>query len=717
MRVGFLILLTCLAGALIAQGDAEDGTSNDEELDDATTGTAYLSEYSDPHGIIGEVKARIARKRYREGIELLHLLLKKAVEEGKEDELILRSENVYVPVHEFCRSVLKDLPEDGLKTYLSLYSAEARRELEKALPGGMNAVLKVAKAYPATPASKKALQLMADSALEKADGTTALMFLREAGATEAMGTMKFAAALMMQGARSEAGALLESVGKAVLCDADRAVLERLKKELGAASTRGARKEQTRDSFYGGVSKEEADRDFAAVSHYDYKGKYGLAWRAAPKGVDKLQPRRRWGPAGMFTINMNNLHLLAAGKVVYMVDGKRIQAMMLSGGRLLWRYPEADNAPQNPYGVHVACADGNAVYAVVGHSGNIIRPKPRRGPFVRMMEQLRPNDLVALKRGVRGRPKLLWSAQKRNPELKSAIFLTPPLVTANFVYCGGADASGETFATYCVFAFDKTGRLLWRRAVCMLKYISPNAGALAADAGEIFYLTNVGVLASVNAYTGSLNWVVKYGIRPTESAEKARPGNPWGVVGMTSDTKPCNPPLVWKGVYKGVLRRVLAILPTDSSFVHAYDLDRRRLLWREDRLGHSFMLGPYKDMLVLTGGTSFMRSGRHCIEGYHFFTGIHKLLTETDRTVTGAPAIAGDRLLLPCRQGLSIHRISATRRPGGDYFESKEEEFHKWYVDKDDKEYANLVHGNLVLAGDRIMLACSRWVVAYSLPSR
>jgi len=268
-----------------------------EEEDDARAGDLLQPyEYFDSDGLVEALKAEFKRKNWRRFLDCLNLAMQRALKEAKENEMVERSEKVYMPLLAFCRSMLRSLPPEGLQMYLATYSALAERELKKALEsGGEEAVRRVALLYPLTEAASKALEWVADSNLERGEVGMAYGYLQEAGGRGAV-LLKQAAALLLQGAKGEAAALLKAA-KNKGADKELPIAAKLlQKEL--ANVRLSRRLPAEDGLHTIKASPVAPFDFAAVTKMTYKREQGVRY-----GVDwdeDLTPGPRcrlWGPLG------------------------------------------------------------------------------------------------------------------------------------------------------------------------------------------------------------------------------------------------------------------------------------------------------------------------------------------------------------------------------------------------------------------------------------
>ncbi|RKY13033.1 MAG: hypothetical protein DRP63_10075 [Planctomycetota bacterium] len=544
---------------------------------------------------------------------------------------------------------------------------------------------------------------MADSSLERGEAGEAYGYLREAGSGGAV-LLKQAAALLVQGAKVEASALLNAATKAGAANRFPLAVKLLRQAL-----EDVRFSSRASAFDGASSYTEAAvgrYDLAAVSKMTYKmedGKrYGVDWDEELSGEKAgrrpqvvvgpwMRPRAGWR---VYTGAFRQFVVVADGKVVT-TDGRYVLARKLKGGKLQWRYPEISGSFEPNVVVRGVACDGQCVYAVVAHQRRVSPSIRRRRGF--RVSTASGNDLVAvsLKSG-----RLIWSAYESNTtELSKTVFLTPPIVVGERIYVGCACASTQIQWDYGVCCLSRSGKLLWISCFAFNKGLYATGGILRECDGDIYYLTNGGLFACVDGRSGRVIWVVRYAVAPSERHSARRAYPPVA-------------PMFWKGVWKGRPRRVVVILPSDSDFVSAYDLDAKRLLWREERCGATSALGFFADCVLLTGGASLFRTGKPAIVGYHVVTGKIRLHDEVEHQVQGKGLVTSDgHLLLPCANGLWLLKVEKSKEFKGGYV-TKELGFWRWY-DGGRVPAA----GNLLFCKGRLICANTRHCCVYLLPQR
>ena len=314
------------------------------------------------------------------------------------------------------------------------------------------------------------------------------------------------------------------------------------------------------------------------------------------------------------------HPIVLGEQVIVCDGARVLAYNLndrppadtetSALRVVapvWKYPADDDA-QIPQARHSSpgiprytlTAFGNRIYARLGaQSAAYFSGAGSRGS----------SSIVALDWSTQG--KLLWeqssttlSLPNRPPDRnnnRTISFEGTPVADGDSVYVAVTDRREQT-ATYIVCFSADSGAVRWVRYVgaaspegdnnigfiggMQASVTSPgdfNHRLLSLDGPTLYYQTNLGALAAIEAATGSMLWVASY---PRQ--EPAQLGN--------GGERDLNPAVIHDG-------RVF-IAPSDAEAIFAFDAQTGRLLWKSDRIADdiklSHLLGIAKGRLVASG---------------------------------------------------------------------------------------------------------------------
>lgn len=200
---------------------------------------------------------------------------------------------------------------------------------------------------------------------------------------------------------------------------------------------------------------------------------------------------------------------------------------------------------------------------------------------------------------RAEGKILWKREagdiplpKRKAEgaNRTAVFEGSPVAYGPNVYVAMTDRI-EMTATYVVCLDAASGGTRWVRYICEASAnVDPIFGGgleishrlLTLDGPNLYYQTNLGAVASLEADTGSIRWLATY---------------PWpGHNNGGGQERDVNPAVVHDGL--------VIVAPNDTPSIYAYDAASGRLAWKtapvpEDvKLTH--LLGVAKGYLIATG---------------------------------------------------------------------------------------------------------------------
>ncbi|WP_419193241.1 PQQ-binding-like beta-propeller repeat protein [Kolteria novifilia] len=181
-------------------------------------------------------------------------------------------------------------------------------------------------------------------------------------------------------------------------------------------------------------------------------------------------------------------------------------------------------------------------------------------------------------------RMLWHVSTDEPEIQDAVFEGAPVVAHGmaFVALTRQDAMAET----SVAAFDlATGERRWRSLVCEasledLRPSIPRRNLLTYAGGNIYYATNMGAVASLDARSGRLKWVSTYERSESTAGSLALPVEP-----------DLNPAVFDRGR--------LFVAAHDSNKVHCFDAYTGQVLW-EAYPPVRHLLGVVDDRLMMTG---------------------------------------------------------------------------------------------------------------------
>jgi cellulose synthase operon protein C len=366
------------------------------------------------------------------------------------------------------------------------------------------------------------------------------------------------------------------------------------------------------------------------------------------------------------------HPIVLGDQVVVCDENKIFAYDLNGRpegqpgapsgsiREAWKHDEQSDGPQaaSPFATldrFTLTAFGDRIYARMG-------PTPTQVFWMRGGiggGATTPNAIVAVDRGTDG--KLLWARKASEVPLpkrpaadattRGVGFEGTPVADASGVYVAMTDRR-ELTATYVVCLDAETGAPRWVRYLGAASTDADNIGGfggfggmgmggmspilndfghrlLSLDGPTVYYQTNLGAVAALDAETGSIRWVATY---PRLDRD-----------GGAAHDRDLNPAIVHDG-------RVI-VAPDDAPAIYAFDAASGRLVWKTDpipdevKLAH--LLGVAKGRLVATGNRvllfdvkdgKLVRSwpdGGTALEGY------------------GRGLLAGDKIYWPTRDEIHV----------------------------------------------------------------
>lgn len=226
------------------------------------------------------------------------------------------------------------------------------------------------------------------------------------------------------------------------------------------------------------------------------------------------------------------------------------------------------------------ASGDRIYARLGPS------HPRLGP----------SSLLAIRNNREVEGKLQWMIRAsdiplpapRNGSSSLATFEGSPVTNDQGVYVGITEVA-TMLTTYVACLDAETGRPRWVRYVgeasVPLDNMTGMADArdignrlLALDGATLYYQTNLGALAALDAETGSLRWLATY---PTTGGFADRVD------------RELNPAIVHGGL--------VYVAPVDCPEILAFDAASGRIVWKSRGLAEvRHLLGVAKGRLIATG---------------------------------------------------------------------------------------------------------------------
>ncbi len=305
------------------------------------------------------------------------------------------------------------------------------------------------------------------------------------------------------------------------------------------------------------------------------------------------------------------HPIVVGDQVMVADGKQILAFDLntrpgepSAGpahvESAWKKSDlmgpAAGGGSGGLARYTLTAQGHRVYARMGPPPSTAITMNRMG--MGGFGTAPPSSIVALDRS--GEGKLLWRREASEIGLprrvggggnRNAVFEGSPVADARNVYVAMTDRI-EMTATYVACLDAEFGAVKWVRYVCEANANADpffNAGfeishrLLTLDGPTLYYQTNLGAVASLDAESGGVRWLATY---------------PWAGRNANGGghERDLNPAVVHDGL--------VIVAPDDAPAIYAFDAATGRLAWKTDpipdeaRLTH--LLGVAKGQVIAAG---------------------------------------------------------------------------------------------------------------------
>jgi outer membrane protein assembly factor BamB/tetratricopeptide (TPR) repeat protein len=348
----------------------------------------------------------------------------------------------------------------------------------------------------------------------------------------------------------------------------------------------------------------------------------LQWRA---DLEQIQPTRSGGYPRRMSMGMAPpsqapperllaYHPIVVGDQVIVDNDKQITAYSLNSRpgdqpvataaavEVAWRTPDLMGTPMATRGTsglarYTLTAFGDRIFARIGQPPSSMPSMTRMGMG---MGQPTSSYIVAVDRAAQG--KLLWKREASEILLpkrqagggvtsRNAVFEGSPVADARSVYVAVTDRI-EMTATYVACLDAETGSTRWVRYVCEANAnVDPFLGGgfevsnrlLTLDGPTIYYQTNLGAVASLDAESGGIRWLATY---------------PWqgrNAMGQGHE-RDLNPAVVHDGL--------VIVAPDDAPAIYAFDASTGRMAWKtepipeEVKLTH--LLGVAKGNLIATG---------------------------------------------------------------------------------------------------------------------
>jgi len=327
---------------------------------------------------------------------------------------------------------------------------------------------------------------------------------------------------------------------------------------------------------------------------------GLAWQLSLPSIGSGNPMigltsaRSFRAAGNAGRDPLSFHPVAVGPNLFLATPQEILAWNLAtgepawpGGPVIYRDPETQelgsfDASVGFLGIpqYTLTVYGSRLFARMGSPVTIRPPEGRGAP-------LAVSALVCLDLDAQGR--LVW---RQTPPEKNMVFEGTPVCDGDRVFT--VLRRNEIQTQIWVAAYEAaTGRLLWKQLLCMGEPLGrltiPEASHILLTLAEeiLFVSTNLGAVVALST-DGRIRWVVTYPRqRRVDLAELA-------------------PHWFRQPNYVVFHRGILYAAPADTPKILAIDAMSGQLLWYTDdeTTSATFLLGVHGDRLIAGGGRLF-----------------------------------------------------------------------------------------------------------------
>ena len=242
----------------------------------------------------------------------------------------------------------------------------------------------------------------------------------------------------------------------------------------------------------------------------------------------------------------------------------------------------------------------------------------------------------------------------NPQEARMRFEAAPTGGPRTVYAGYVldNIEGETHTDteYGVIALESaTGRVQWRSTLCRLQP-GKFAGGFAErrrnrirsftspplyHQGTVYYTTNAGAVAAMDALSGRVKWLMRYPYSPGVHDATREFGKLSAIHGGTEHVRP-HFPMFWLNQRPLLVGERVYLLPVDSKLLLCVDRRTGKVLWSRPKSseGFNYLVGP-----IASGELVLVNNGRNAkVFGSSHASGppIELLDAATGKTVWKAP---------------------------------------------------------------------------------
>ncbi|WP_197532747.1 outer membrane protein assembly factor BamB family protein [Symmachiella macrocystis] len=667
-------------------------------------------------------------EQWSEAVQLANQIL-----EQHGEKLIAAGTGRYIGLRTRCHALLATMNADGLKTLRQRLDPQARQWLEEGRTNHEEApLLKIVKLAFLSSHGDDALATLGEMAFERGAYGDARGYWEMTLPIEPPRPARDPLTVLTYPDTDLD--LAEMRARLVMCSLFQRDLPRFEQELAAFTLRHSDAEGTLAGRTGQLSEilktlaEEAQHWTDSTTDSDVSTFAGNASRNAvlPQAIDDIgavqwthplppaahaEKSRRGGLAKPVYLSY---FPVIVGDTLFVNDATTVSAYDLLTGKPAWSGPNSHDAviyrALRPFGNQRDKKNarmGIPRYTMTVHDGRLYArmgsPVTSRSDENQLIRS--ESHLVCLNIAT-GQGKAIWTieAGEISPDLGNWEFEGSPIVTDGKLYVALRKSLPQPQANVACFDAEN-GRLLWNRKVCA--FLAPDGDnleevshqLLTLGDGTLFYSTNQGAIAAIDAHDGSLNWVVTYE-RNTQQ--------PW-MSKLKNGLVPC---LYHQGT--------VVAAPADLKNIAAQGAGPGQF-WRKPAtgtiMGIDAKTGVRKWTKELTGGVRHLlgvRQNRLIVSG-DFLWGID---LDTGRMVWkkgqrdaesygyGRGLLAGDFVMWPKRESIWVLN-ALTGAPHAEIA------IGQWRTDSGPK----LTGGNLLIADNMLVIAQEQALVAYALWGR
>ena len=245
--------------------------------------------------------------------------------------------------------------------------------------------------------------------------------------------------------------------------------------------------------------------------------------------------------------------------------------------------------------------------ILVHDGMVFTPMYKNGPTLMALDEMT------------GQLRWSYGPMSASTEEEALMrFRTAPAAGPSTIYAGyvldNIGSGVHIDSEYGVIAFEsRTGRVKWRRPLCWLRpgkfSVSFGSGIRLRirsfsspplyHQGTVYYCTNAGSIAALDALSGRVKWLTKY---PYYIYKKDIHDATRGFGGSSNHMHP-PAPMLWINQPPLVTGDDMYVLPVDSEFMLKLDRRNGRVLWTRKRLDRVYGLSHARGSGCGNGGST------------------------------------------------------------------------------------------------------------------